>query len=63
MTTSHDSTTIQINRRTYKTEKHTNNSYQKVPVMLFNTPDARFVHTRLSCDAQIKNKPTAKTST
>ena len=30
MTTLHDRTTIQINERTYRKEKHTNNSYQKV---------------------------------
>ena len=31
MTTLHDRTTTQINGRTYRIEKHTNNSYQKVP--------------------------------
>ena len=54
MTTLLDRTTIQINGRKYRTEKHTNNSLQKVLGLKFNTPDVIFVHTRLTSDAQMK---------
>ena len=54
MTTLHDRTTIKTNWRKYRTEKQTNNSQQKVPGLKFNTLHVRFVHTRLTSDAQMK---------
>ena len=43
-----------MNGRTSRTEKHTNNNLQKVPDLKFIIPDVRFVHTRLTSDAQMK---------
>ena len=49
----HDRTSMQINRGTHRTEQHTNNSYQKIAGLYFNTPDERFVHIRLISDIHI----------